>query len=272
MENILTYGFMQRALLAGLFIALACAILGVFLVLRRDAMIGHGLAHITFGGVALGLFLETKPLLIALTVVVLCSLIILKLREKAGMYEDTAIGIFSSAGMAVGIILATLSGKLNVDLFSYLFGSILAIEKFEVGIAVTLALAVIIIVVIFYQEFLYQTFDTESARTSGIRVGLLDGILAVLTSVTIVIGMKVVGILLVAALIVIPSAAGLQLANSFKQAMVLSSIVSMSSVITGLFVAYYWDLPASGTIILLSFLVFLIFGGIRLIKKTTSIE
>jgi zinc transport system permease protein len=267
MENILTYGFMQRALLAGLFIALACAILGVFLVLRRDAMIGHGLAHITFGGVALGLFLEIKPLLMALTVVVLCSLIILKLREKAGVYEDTAIGIFSSVGMAIGIILATLSGKLNVDLFSYLFGSILAIEKFEVGIAVTLALTVIIIVVIFYQEFLYQTFDTESARTSGIRVGLLDGILAVLTSVTIVIGMKVVGILLIAALIVIPSAAGLQLANSFKQAMVVSSVVSISSVVTGLFVAYYWDLPASGTIVLLSFLAFLAFGGIRLIKK-----
>jgi ABC-type Mn2+/Zn2+ transport systems, permease components len=111
MEDILTYGFMQRALVAGIFISIACAILGVFLVLKRDAMLGHGLSHVTFGGVALGLFLEVKPLLIALVVAMLCSVVIQKLREKAGLYEDTAIGIFSSTGMAIGIILVTISGK-----------------------------------------------------------------------------------------------------------------------------------------------------------------
>ncbi len=134
MENILTYGFMQRALLSGIFISVACAILGVFLVLKRDAMLGHGLSHVTFGGVALGIFLGVKPLLIALAVAVFCAVIIQKLREKAGLYEDTAIGIFSSTGMAIGIILVTISGKFNVDLFSYLFGNILAIERFEVVI------------------------------------------------------------------------------------------------------------------------------------------
>jgi len=267
MENILAYGFMQRALLAGLFIALACAILGIFLVLRRDAMIGHGLSHVAFGGVALGLFLDLKPLLIALTVAILCSLVILKLRKKAGIYEDTAIGIFSSVGMALGIILATISGKFNVDLFGYLFGNILAIETFEVVIAIALALAVIMVIVLFYQEFLYHIFDTESARTSGIRVGLLDGILAILTSITVVIGMKVVGILLVAALLVIPSAAGLQIATTFRQAMVISSAVSIGSVIAGLFMAYYCDLPASGTIVMLSFFAYLTFWGIDVISK-----
>lgn len=270
MENILAYGFMQRALLAGIFIAVACAILGVFLLLRRDAMLGHGMAHVTFGGVALGLFLDVKPLFVALIVAVLCSLVILKLKEKAGIYEDTAIGIFSSAAMAMGIILATISGKFNVDLFSYLFGNILAIETVEVGIAVGLALAVSAIIMLFYQELLYQTFDTESARTSGIKGGLLDGILALLTSVTVVIGMKVVGILLVAALLVIPSAAGLQIANNFKQAMVISSSVSITSVVAGLLMAYYWDLPASGTIVILSFLIFLLFGGARIIKRYPS--
>src|SRR4030043_1907486 len=110
MENILAYTFMQRAFLAALWVSILCCILGVFLVLRRDSMMGHGLAHVTFGGVALGLFLEAKPLLVALVVAILCSLVILKLKEKAGLYEDTAIGIFSSAGMAIGIILATTSG------------------------------------------------------------------------------------------------------------------------------------------------------------------
>lgn len=266
----MVYGFMQRALLAGLFIALACAILGVFLILRRDAMIGHGMAHVTFGGVALGLFLQVTPLFAALTVAMVCALLIVKLKERAGLYEDTAIGILSSAGMALGVVLATLSGKFNVDLFAYLFGNILAIAPLEVGIAVALALVVVLAMVCFYQEFLYQTFDAEAARTAGIRVGLLDGIIAVLTAVTVVIGMKVVGILLVAALLVIPSAAGLQLATSFKQAMVISSMVSVGSVAGGLLMSFYWDLPASGTIVLLSFAAFMLLGGVRLLRLTGS--
>jgi len=270
MENILAYGFMQRALLSGAFIAIACAILGIFLVLRRDAMIGHGLSHVTFGGIALGLFLDVKPLFVALVVAILCALIILKLKAKAGLYEDTAIGIFSSVGMAIGIILATISGKFNVDLFGYLFGNILAIETFEVGIAVALALAVIIVVVLFYQELLYQTFDAETAQTSGIKMNLLDVLLAVLTSVTVVIGLKVVGILLVAALLVIPSAAGLQVATTFRQAMVISSTVSLGSLVVGLFIAYFCDLPASGVIVLLSFCVFLIFWCARAMRKATA--
>lgn len=267
MEDILTYGFMQRALVAGIFISIACAILGVFLVLKRDAMLGHGLSHVTFGGVALGLFLEIKPLLVALLVAVLCSVVIQRLREKAGLYEDTAIGIFSSTGMAIGIILVTISGKFNVDLFSYLFGSILAIERVEVFIAVSLAVTVIMVISLFYQELLYQTFDMESARTSGINNEFLNGILAVLTSITIVIGMKVVGILLVAALLVIPSAAGLQIAKTFRQAVIISSGVSVFSVLSGLIMAYYWDLPAAGTTVVVSFFVFFAFGTIRLLGK-----
>src|SRR5512138_2148869 len=117
MENILTYAFMQRALLAGLWVSITCAILGIFLVLRRDAMIGHGLAHVTFGGVALGLLLSFAPLLVTLGVSVASALGILKLKEKAGLYGDTAIGIVSSLGMALGILLVSLAGSFNVDLF-----------------------------------------------------------------------------------------------------------------------------------------------------------
>ena len=266
MESILTYGFMQRALIAGIFISLACAILGIFLVLRRDAMLGHGLSHITFGGVALGLFLEVKPLLIALLVAIFCSIAIQRLRERISLYEDTAIGIFSSTGMALGIILVTISGKFNVDLFSYLFGSILAIEKFEVWIAISLAIIVLIVVSLFYQELLYQTFDLESARTAGINNRFLDGLLAVLISVTVVIGMKIVGILLVAALLVIPAAGGLQLAKTFRQAVIISSVISAISVITGLFMAYYWDLPAAGVTVILAFLIFIVLASWRILK------
>ena len=133
--------------------------------------------------------------------------------------------------------------------------------------AVFLALGIILVISFFYEELLYQTFDAESARTSGIRTGFLDAVLAVLTSITVVVGMKVVGILLVAALLVIPSAAGLQIAKTFRQAVIISSGVSIGSVIAGLFMAYYWDLPAAGTTVIISFLVFLAFGTVRILRK-----
>jgi zinc transport system permease protein len=265
MDAFFLYGFLQRALLAGIFIAVACAILGVFLILRRDAMIGHGLAHITFAGVALGLFLNVMPLVVALIVAVGASLVIMKLKVKAGLHGDTAIAIFSSVGFALGILLTTLSQSFNVDLFSYLFGEILAIETSEVFFSVILAFVVVILVVLNYHKFMYMTFDRESAKASGVKVDRLDTLLTVLTAVTVVLGMKVVGILLVSALVVIPAAAGLQLASSFKQAICLSTSISIASVVLGLILAFLLDLPASGSIVLLSFLAF---GVLFMFRRT----
>ncbi len=267
MDNLLAYAFMQRAFLAGFFISVTCAILGVFLVLRRDAMVGHGLAHVTFGGVALGLLLFVAPILVALVVAVFSALGILKLKERAGLYGDTAIGIVSSLGMALGIILVSLAGSFNVDLFGFLFGNILGIESTEVWISLILALAVLIVVALFYQEFVFLTFDAESARVSGVRVRRLDALLAILTAVTVVLGMKVVGILLVSALLIIPAAAALQVARSFKEALVLSGVLAGSAAVLGLVAAYYLDWPASGTIVSVSGILFLIFFRLRLRRK-----
>ncbi len=222
-------------------------------------MIGHGLAHVTFAGVALGLFLEIIPLAVALVVAVIAALGIMKLKEKAGVYGDTAIAIFSSVGLALGILLATLAQSFNVDLFSYLFGDILAIESSEVWLSIGLAAIVVFMVILNYHKFMYMTFDFEAAKASGIKVGRLDLLLTLLTAVTIVLGMKVVGILLVSALVVIPAAAGLQLASNFKQAIILSSLIAFVSVLFGLILAFYLDFPASGTIVILSFLLFGLF-------------
>jgi len=260
MAALLSYGFLQRALLAGLFIGLACAVLGVFLLLRKDAMIGHGLSHITFAGVALGLLLRTMPLAVALAFSVIAALGISQLKERAGLYGDTAIAILSSVGMAMGIILASLSQNFNVALLNYLFGEILAIEALEVWLSIGLAVLVLVLVVGHYHKFMYMTFDLESARVSGVRIRRLDALITVLTAVTIVLGMKVVGILLVAALVVIPAAAGLQVADSFKKAVLYSCLVSTVSVIGGLSLAFFLDLPASGTIVLFGFVLFGLFS------------
>lgn len=264
MNALLHFGFLQRALVAGIFIAVACAVLGVFLILRKDAMIGHGLSHVAFAGVALGLFLSVLPLVTALIVSVAAALGIMRLKEKAGLYGDTAIAIVSSLGMALGILLATLSGNFSVDLLVYLFGEILAISPLEVWLSLTLALLIIAAVALNYSKLMFMTFDRESARVSGIRVGRLDALLTVLTAVTVVLGMKVVGILLVAALVVIPAAAGLQAASSFRMAVVVSSVVSTVSVLLGLVVALSLNIPASASIVILCFFIF---GGIFLIKR-----
>jgi zinc transport system permease protein len=272
MENFFTYDFMQRALLAGLWISIPCAILGVFLVLRRDAMIGHGLAHVTFGGVALGLLLYVTPIFVTLGVAVLSALGITKLKQKAGLHGDTAIGIVSSLGMALGILLVSLAGSFNVDLFGYLFGNVLAIDPGEVWVSFFLALGVLATTILFYQEFFFLTFDPESARASGVRVQSLDTLMAVLAAVTVVLGMKVVGILMVSSLLVIPAAASLQVARSFREALVLAAVPAGGSTTGGLILAYYLDWPPSGTIVTFSGILFTFFFLFRRLRGGASIK
>jgi zinc transport system permease protein len=258
MHALLAYGFLQRAFLAGLLIALACAVLGVFLVLRKDAMIGHGLSHIAFAGVALGLFANVLPLAAALVVAVAAALAVVKLKDRAGLHGDTAIGIFSSLGLALGVLLASLARSFNVELMSYLFGDILAIEPLEVALAVGLAAAVLVVVRLNYDKLLFMTFDRESARAAGIKVARLDTLLMALTAVTIVLGMKVTGILLVAALIVMPAAAGLQVAASFRGAVGAAAAVAAVAVTGGLAASVALNVPASAAIVILCFLAFVV--------------
>lgn len=267
MEGLLSYGFLQRAVIAGIFVAVACAFLSVFLILKRDSMIGHGLAHVTFAGVALGLFLNILPLATALGVAVLTALMIMRIKERAGLHGDTAIAIFSSVGFALGILFATLARSMNVNIFAYLFGEILAIEILEVWLSIGLAGVVIILIICNYRKFMYLTFDRESAKVSGIKVRNLETLLTVLTAVTVVLAMKLVGIILVSALIVIPGAAGLQLASNFKQAIFLSVMVAVFSVIGGMMAAFYFDFPASGMIVLFSFFIFGLFYYLRRGKR-----
>ncbi len=254
---------MQRAVIAGVFIAVACAVLGVFLILRRESMIGHGLAHAAFAGVAIGLLLDIMPLGAALILAVLISILILKLRDRAGLYGDTGIAIFSSAGFALGIILVSMAQGFNVDLFSYLFGEILAIDTTEVWLSIILAAAVVSMVFFNYNRLLYITFDWESARASGIKVKRLDMMIAVLTAVTVIMGMKVVGIILVSALLVIPAASGLLVAKNFKRAIIIAIINALISVVIGLTLSFHLNIPASGALVLMSFLIF----GIMMIFK-----
>ncbi len=252
------YGFLQRALIAGIAIAISSSLLGIFLFLRREAMVGHGLGHIIFGGLSLALFLNLAPLPVALVVAVLASLAMLKLKAKAGLHADTAIAIFSSVGMAVGILLVTIVNRFGVDLLSYLFGDILSVDKREVMAALILMLLVLLFLLFFYHRLLFLTFSPEAARASGLKANQLEAGLTILTAITLVLGMKIIGLLLMTSLLVIPAAAGLQMARSFLSSCLLACLLGVLSVILGIWLAFAVDLPASATIVLVAFGLFLL--------------
>ncbi|MCI4444984.1 MAG: metal ABC transporter permease [Candidatus Aminicenantes bacterium] len=270
MNSILVSSFFWRAILAGSFLALACGLLGVFLVLRRDAMIAHGLSHVAFAGVAIGLLLNVLPLIVSLIVCILGSFFILKLKNQAKMPGDTAIAILSSAGMALGIFLTSFKRGFGAELMTYLFGDVLAIAPMEVWLAVGLAFLVIVLLIVNYYPLIFSTFDRESALVSGIRVQRLEEMLIFLSSITVVLGIRIVGLLLVTALTVLPAASSLQLARNFKSTLILSSIFSLFSIISGILLAYIFDLSASAAIVFISIFIFLICLALKKINLVKS--
>jgi len=248
----LNYGFVQRAVIAGLFISVLCSILGMFLVLRRLSLIGDGLAHVTFGGVALGLLFKVYPLYASIPVVLLGGYGILKLMERARLYGDAAIGIISAAGIAVGVLIASIAGGFNVDLFSYLFGNILAVSREEVILSAVMSLTVLAIIGLFYHELISVTFDEDLAKVSGIKTKAVNTLLVMLTAVTVVLAMRLVGVMLVSALLILPAVSAFQAARSFKSAILLSSFFGILSVLAGIFISFSWNLSAGASIVLLN--------------------
>jgi zinc transport system permease protein len=257
--EILSYGFIQRALLAGTLIAVLCSVLGVFLVLRRLSLIGDGLAHVTFGSTAIALAFKlysAASLLVSLPVVLLASLGILKLTEKARLSGDAAIGIVSAVGISAGIMLASVGGGYNVDLLSYLFGNILSITYEEVLIAAALFCVVMVLLCLFFNDLLAITFNEELARVSGVRTNLINAVLVMLTALSVVLAMKLVGIMLISSLLILPAVSALQLARSFKACIALAALQGCLSVVAGIFVSFVSNLPTSATIVMINLLFF----------------
>ncbi|MFZ3105677.1 MAG: metal ABC transporter permease [Smithella sp.] len=269
LSDILNYEFVQRAILAGMLIAAISSILGIFLVLRRFSLIGDGLAHITFGSVAVVMLIGVSPAYItlaALPLVMLSSLAILKLTNSKRIHGDAAIGIVSSLGIATGIILASLSGGYNLDLFSYLFGNILTVTQTELMLSFIVFLTTVATVVIFYDDLFAVTFDEELAQTMGVKTKRINVILFLLTAVAAVLAMKVAGIMLVSAMLILPPLTALQLSMSFKKTIIAAVCFSILSVICGIILAFLLNLPAGGIIVIFNIgFLLLIFGAKKIL-------
>jgi len=256
--SFLQYSFIQKAFFAGSFVAITCSVLGLFLVLRKMSLIGDGLSHVSFGAIALGLFLGIYPFYVAVPVVMIASILVLKISEKAKIYGDSAIGIVSAVGIAGGVILASVSRGFNVDLFSYLFGNILAISNTEVVLSIVLSFVVLVVIYFFYWDLFSATFDEEYAKTTGIKTNFINILLTLLTAITVVLSVKMVGIMLVSALLILPAVTALQLAKGFKVAMIIGSCVSLFSVLFGITLSFFLDLPSGATIVMTNAILFFI--------------
>lgn len=252
LSEFLSYGFVQRGLVAGSLVAVACALLGVFLVIKRLSLIGDGLSHVCLTGVALGLLTQTSPLYMSVPVVMLASLGIWHMMDKIKIYGDAAIGIISAAGLALGILVTALAGGFNTDLFGFLFGSILTVDRAEVFGCAALLGGILVFLLYFYRDLLAACFDEAFARTRGVAVKNLHAALVVFTSLAVVLAFKVVGIFLVSALIILPPVSALLVARTFKQVLWVACALALASVWAGVYLSFVFNIPSGATIILVN--------------------
>jgi len=262
------YAFFQRAFIGGICSALLCSVLGVFIVLRREALIGEGVAHLSFGGIALGLFLSIYPLNTALLLSLLGIFAISYMQRKKIVYSEMAIGIMISFGLAFGAVLASFNGGFNVDLFSYLFGSILTITTDDIYLIITLSAIVLSFVLLFYKELMHMTFDEQGARLTGIPVFWLNLAFNIMLAFAVVVSIKVIGSLLVSALLIIPAGSAMQLSRSFHSTTMLSVILGEIIVIFGLVASFIYDVASGGAIVLFGIVVFLVCVAIKKLVRT----
>ena len=240
--NILQYQFVERAIIAGLFLGIVCAVMGVFLVLRKMSLIGDGLAHISFGAIAIGIVFGFYPLVTAIPLVILASLIIYALTRNHIIEGDAIIGILASLGLAVGVILSSISTGFNIDIFSYLFGNILSITQQELLFIILGSIAILSVIILFYQEFMAISFNPEQAKISGIPVTILDILFSIITALTVLMSIKLAGALLVSALIILPASSSLQIAKSFQNTIILSIIFALISILIGIIISFIFEL------------------------------
>lgn len=256
--NMFEYAFFQRAFIGGLFAAALCSLLGVFIVLRRAALIGEGVAHLSFGGIALGLFMSVYPLDTALLISLAGIFAISYMQRKKIVYSEMAIGIMIAFGLGLGSVLASLSGGFSVDLFSYLFGSILTISRNDLVLIVALSVAVLAFVLLFFKELMHMTFDEQGARLSGIPVFWFDLAFNIVLAFAVVVSIKIVGSLLVSALLIIPASSAMQLSRSFRSTVAISVALGVFAVVLGLVISFLYDVATGGAIVLFSIAIFLL--------------
>jgi zinc transport system permease protein len=267
MPEIFESEFMRLALGAGAVVGVLAPAVGFFLVQRRQSLVGDGIGHVAFAGVAAGILLDLPPVLTALVAAVLGGVAIELLRSRGGAAGDQALALVFYTGIAIGVVLVSLAGALDVDLFQYLFGSILTVTRADLVLVAALGAVGLATVGLLYRALAGVAVDEEGARVAGVPIGALNIAVATLAAVTVALSMRVVGILLVAALMVLPVSAASRVAWSMRSTFLLSLAIGLASALAGLTLSYYADLPPGGTIVLVAAAAFALAGGFGALRR-----
>ena len=260
-----SYSFMLKAFIVGILISLSASLIGVSLVLRRNSMIGDGLSHVAFGAFALATILGFAPLEFAIPIVVMVSFFILKLNDNSIIHGDAAIALISASSLAIGTFLISVTKGVNTDINNYLFGSILSISNKDVLLSVILSIIVIILYILSYNKIFAITFDEKFAKSIGINTNFYNIVFAILCSIVIVLGMRLVGSLLISSLIIFPTLSSQQIFKKFKSVVISSVIISITSFIIGLVISYLNATPTGSTIVIVNLVIFIIFKIIQVL-------
>lgn len=251
-----SYPFMVRALVVGILVSLCASLLGTSLVLKRYSMIGDGLSHVGFAALAIAYAANLAPLAVAIPVCVLAAFLLLRMNDNSKIKGDAATALMCSGALAVGVMTVSLTTGMNTDVCNYMFGSILAMSKSDVKISILLSVAVILLFVVFYQKIFAVTFDENFAKATGTRSDLYNMIIALLTAVTVVLGMRMMGTLLISSLIVFPSLSAMRICKKFKTVIINSVIISVTCFCIGIFISYEYSTPTGASIVMVNMVIF----------------
>ncbi len=253
--SVLSYPFMIRAIIVGVLVSFCASLLGVILVLKRYSLIGHGLSDVGFAALALALAVGASPIYVATPIVIAASFVIMYVSQNKRINGDVAIGIFSTGALSFGIIITAISKGFNMDIYSYMFGSVLAMSSFDVVVSVALSVVVIATFVIFYNRLFIVTADEDFARAIGINVTFYQFLISFLTALTVVVGMRMIGTLLISSLIIFPAIIARRFVRSFKYLVLLSALISVFCFILGILISFFYNLPTGAGIVLVNIIL-----------------
>jgi zinc transport system permease protein len=271
LAEMFSYTFLVRAFIVGALVSICAALLGVSLVLKRYSMIGDGLSHVGFGSLALATALNAAPLSVAVPLVIAAAFLLLRLGEKNIVKGDAAIALVSTSSLALGVIIISQTSGMNTDVCNYLFGSILAMQKSDVYLSIALSITVLVIFILFYHKLFAITFDETFARASGIKTGIYNMLIAFLTAITIVLGMRMMGAMLISALIIFPALSSMRIFKKYKTVSICAVCISILCFFTGIVVSYIYAMPTGASVVLINIFAFVFFWLINIFLREGKI-
>ncbi|MDR0446923.1 MAG: metal ABC transporter permease [Oscillospiraceae bacterium] len=266
-KEMMSYSFLVRAVLVGLPVSLCAALLGVSLVLKRYSMMGDGLSHVGFGTLAVATALNVTPLYVSIPVVLLTAFLLLRISESGKIKGDAAIALISTGSLAIGVVIISMTTGMNTDVCNYMFGSILAMSRNDVRLSLALAAVVLLLFALFYNRIFAVTFDENFARATGARASLYNMIIALLTAVTIVLGMRMMGALLISSLTIFPALTAMRVFKRFSTVTICSAVISVVCFLAGVIASFRYDTPTGASVVIMNIIAFAVFWGIRLLPK-----